>query len=125
MRIAAIWLAMAAAGCAAPPPLASGNAPIPEIAGRTAGAPQRCVRLERHEPLRVAAPHALVYGRGRTVWLNPVPRCAALKATDTLVTEPLGTQLCAGDVVRTFGPISRIAGPTCRLGEFIPYTLPR
>jgi hypothetical protein len=117
----AIASAVLLAGCTAPGPAAT-TAAVPELTGRTAGAPQRCIRLERHEPLRVAGPHTLAYGRGRRVWINAVPECAAFKHSDVLVTDPIGTQLCRGDLVRSLDAASRIPGPVCRIGDFIPYT---
>ena len=113
--------ALLLAGCAPYGP-AGQTAAISELTGRTAGPAQRCVRIDRHEPIRVAAPNTLVYGRGRTIWVNAVPNCAPFKYSDILVTEPIGTQYCRGDLVKSFDASSRIPGPTCRLGDFIPYT---
>jgi hypothetical protein len=39
-----------------------------------------------------------------------------------LVVEPIGAQYCRGDRVRTMDPVSRIPGPACTLGDFIPYS---
>ena len=110
------------AGCTAAPPPSATAAAIPELTGRAAGAPQRCVQIEQREALRVAGPQDLIYGTGRTVWLNKVPACSALRRTDILVLEPIGSRYCAGDVVRTRDPVSKLPGPGCRLGEFIPFT---
>ena len=41
-----------------------------------------------------------------------------------LVTEPTGSQYCRGDIVRTFDRSSRIPGPACILGDFVPYRRP-
>jgi len=38
------------------------------------------------------------------------------------VTEPIGSQYCRGDIVRSFDRQSRIPGPACILGDFVPYT---
>lgn len=123
MRSAIIGLAVLFSGCAAPPPPAS-SAAIPELAGRTAGTPQRCITFNRQEGLHVAGPHTLAYRDGRTIWVNSVPGCAALRYSDILVTEPMGTQYCSGDIVKTRDNSSFIPGPSCRLNEFVPYTKP-
>ena len=121
-RLLAIGLSATLAGCNAPPPAGPVNAPIAELAGRTAGPPQRCVSLEPNESLRIAGPNAFLYGAGRTIWLNVPPGdCRGLRESDVLVTEPLG-QHCRGDLVRSIDRYSKIPGPSCRLGDFIPYT---
>ena len=124
MRIVLLGLSVVLAGCTAPPPASvPANAPISEIAGRTAGPAQRCVKLVPNESLRIVNPNAVLYGAGRTVWLNRPPgNCAGLREVDVLVTEPINGQLCSGDLVRSFDRYSRIPGPSCRLGEFVPYT---
>lgn len=72
--------------------------------------------------MRIVSPNAFLYGAGRTVWLNVPPGdCGGLRDSDVLVTEPLG-QYCRGDLVRSIDRYSKIPGPTCRLGDFIPYT---
>lgn len=124
MRIVTLGLTGFLAGCAAPPPPSvPTNAPMSEIAGRTAGQARRCVQLVPNESLRIVSPNALLYGAGRTVWLNRPPGdCRGLRESDVLVTEPINGQHCSGDLVRSFDRYSRIPGPSCRLGEFVPYT---
>jgi hypothetical protein len=120
MKLAALGV-VALAACAAPPAGPSDQV-ISELAGRTAGPPQRCVNLDRNESLRIAGPNAFLYGAGRTVWLNVPPGgCPGLRESDVLVTEPLG-QHCRGDLVRSIDRYSKIPGPSCRLGDFVPYT---
>src|SRR5918996_834613 len=100
MRIFVFGLAAALAGCTVPPP-APGSTAIPELAGRIAGAPQRCVTFQTGEALQIAGPQTLTYRAGRTIWVNSVPQCSTLRHTDILVLEPVGTQYCRGDFVRT------------------------
>jgi hypothetical protein len=109
------------AGCTAPPPTQT-TASIPELSGRIAGTPQRCITFEQGESLRIAGPHSLVYGNGRVVYLNPVPQCSTLRSSDVLVLEPIGSRYCRGDFVRTRDSVSGLPGPGCRLGDFVPYT---
>jgi hypothetical protein len=43
---------------------------------------------------------------------------------DILVTYPIGSQYCRGDITRTIDRISRMPGPGCVLGDFVPYRRP-
>jgi len=123
MKVIPVLLAAALAGCTAPPPSAS-SAAIPELAGRTAGAPARCVTFGRADGLHIAGPHTLTFRDGPTIWVNNVPECSTLRTSDILVTEPFGTQYCSGDIVKTRDNVSFIPGPSCRLNDFVPYTKP-
>ena len=122
-RIATIGLSAILAGCAPQSPLAP-NSPIPELAGRTAGPPQRCVTFQPNDGLHIAGPHTLTYRDGRTLWVNSVPNCSPLRDSDVLVIEPVGTQYCSGDIIRTRDNVSFIPGPSCRLNDFVPYRKP-
>ena len=112
-----------AAGCApAAPP--SNVAPSAELAGRIAGAPQNCVPVRAGASLRVIDSDTIIYGTGRTVWLNELPsECPGLRPLDPLIVEPTsGSQYCRGDRIREFEPVTRVPGPVCVLGDFVPYT---
>ncbi|GAA3889310.1 hypothetical protein GCM10022276_05520 [Sphingomonas limnosediminicola] len=93
------------------------------LAGRTAGPPERCVLIQPTEAMRVSQsdPHALLYGRGRTIWLNRLAGQCSLNATYTLVTESIGSSYCRGDRVRSFDNFTHIPGNSCILGDFVPY----
>lgn len=114
-------LALVVGSCAAPQPEPS-RAPV-ELAGRSAGPPERCVLIQQSESLRVSDTdrHTLIYGSGRRLWANRLgPQCG-FGLDDVLVTEPLGSYYCRGDLVRSFDRLSRIPGPACVLGDFVPY----
>ncbi|MCA1602635.1 MAG: hypothetical protein LC776_13645 [Acidobacteria bacterium] len=114
-------IAVAAVACAPTAPAPS-TSPIAELAGRTAGAPQRCVLIEQAEGLRLGDSHTILYGRGGTVWVNRLAsNCAGLDRSYVLAVEPVGSQHCRGDLVRSFEPISRTPGPACILADFVPY----
>jgi hypothetical protein len=119
MRPATITLAILASACTSAPPASPTD--IPELAGRIAGAPQRCVTFRQGESLHIAGPHTLTYRDGRTLWVNAVPSCSPLRFSDILVTEPVGAQYCSGDIIRTRDNVSLIPGPSCRLNDFVPY----
>lgn len=119
-RIAA--LALVLGSCAAPQPEAEQHGPGREVAGRTAGAVKRCVLIEPSQSLRTAENdrHTLVYGSGRTIWVNHLGSCG-FGSDDLLITEPIGSYYCRGDLVRSIDRLSRIPGPACVLGDFVPY----
>ena len=120
MRSALIPLAFALAAFAAPQP-----ASVPsELAGRTAGAPQRCTLIQAGEAFRVSDTdrRILLYGKGRTIWANRVAPACEINVSDILVTDPIGPYYCRGDLVRSFDRINRVPGAACKLGEFVPYT---
>jgi hypothetical protein len=120
-------LALALASCAPPPPAGQQQGAAEELVGRAAGAPQRCVSISAQQSLRVSESdsHLLVYGDGRTIWANPLGPHCSFRRDDVLVTEPVGSFYCRGDIVRSFDRISHIPGPACVFGDFIPYNRPR
>lgn len=125
MRRFGIILLMALPGCAAPAPNAAPTAePVQELIGRIAGAPQRCVPIERSEGLRIDSgnPATILYGRNKIIWVNRVAGGCAFKYGDTLVAEPVRGSFCRGDLVRSFDPVSKVPGATCIFDDFIPYT---
>jgi hypothetical protein len=121
LPIAAAVLVLAA--CAAPPAGPEPQQPAAELAGYAPGAPVNCVSTEQLQGLRLSDTnrHVLLYGTGAKIWANPVGSCGYGR-DDVLVTEPFGSQICRGDIVRSFDRLSRIPGPACVLGDFIPYT---
>jgi hypothetical protein len=117
-------LAMLALGsCAPPTPVAQQQGPALELAGRVAGTAERCVTILPQQSLRIADGdrHLLLYGNGRTIWANHLGQCT-FGTDDVLVTEPVGSSYCRGDIVRSFDRFSRIPGPACVLSDFVPYS---
>ena len=98
------------------------SAPIAELAGRTAGPPRRCIPIQRTEGLRLGGERVILYGGGRTLWVNRLGEdCMGMNRNDILVVEPVGGSYCQGDRVRSVDPVSRLPGPGCILGDFVPY----
>lgn len=122
MRITLIATLAVLASCAALP---QDSAPRPaiELIGRTAGSAQRCVQIDQGQSLRVSDTdrHMLLYGNGHLVWANRLSASCGFSSSDTLVTEPIGSYYCRGDLVRSFDQFTKIPGPTCVLGDFVPY----
>ena len=112
----------ALAACAAPPQTTSQEGPSQEMAGRSMGTPERCVQIVQSEALRVSDtdPRTLVYGSGKTIWVNHVGCGFALN--DVLISEPIGSSYCRGDMIRSFDRATHTQASACPLGDFIPYT---
>jgi hypothetical protein len=123
MRFTAFLGTLLIAGCTAPEPIQSAQKPR-ELAGRSAGAPQRCVLIEPTEALHVSDNdrHTLLYGNGRTIWANSLGPGCGFSNNDLLVSEPIGSYYCRGDLVRSFDRSSRIPATSCVIGNFVPYT---
>jgi len=121
MKPPAVLFVVALASCTAPPPPQPQGPPL-ELAGRTAGLPQNCVTTTQLDVLRPSenAPHVMLYGSGRTIWANNLGSCR-FGYDDILVMQLYGSQLCRGDIVRSLDRLSRIPGPACVLGDFVPY----
>jgi len=121
-------VALAVASCAAPPPGAQQQqSPPVELAGlAAAGPPARCVTINPIQSLQVSDTnrHVLLFRDGRTIYANYLAPYCSIGRDDVLVTEPTGSQYCRGDIVRTFDRSSRIPGPACILGDFVPYRRP-
>ena len=123
MRFIALLGVMLIAGCAAPEPTQDPQQPR-ELAGRSAGVPQRCVLIEPTEALHVSDSdrHTLLYGNGRTIWANSLGPGCGFNNNDVLVSEPIGSYYCRGELVRSFDRFSRIPASSCVIGNFVPYT---
>ena len=123
VRLALISTLAVVASCAALPQ-DSATRPAVELVGRTAGAAQRCVLLDQSQSLRVSDTdrHMLLYGNGHVIWANRLSASCGFSSSDTLVTEPIGSYYCRGDLVRSFDRFTKIPGPACVLGDFVPFT---
>ena len=114
-------------GSCAPAPLTGqAQAPAVELAGLVAGPAKRCVSITSLESLRVSEndPHLLVYGNSPTIYANPLGPHCSFRRDDVLVMQPTSSEYCRGDLVRSFDRYSKIPGPSCVLGDFIPYAHP-
>lgn len=95
-----------------------------ELAGRTPGAPVRCLANYRTDQIQIIDQWTILYRDGRTVYVqNPQGGCRGLGMGYTLVTRPLGVnQTCEGDLNRLVDLRTGSFGGTCIFGPFIPYT---
>jgi hypothetical protein len=120
-----IAAAATVASCSRPvsPPT---DATAQALAGRVAGPVQTCVTTNPAENLHVLDPQNVAYGYGRTVYVNRLrAACPAISQFNTLIVEgSTGGQYCRGDRVRGLEPGSTIPGPSCNLGDWVPYRQP-
>ena len=124
----ALLPALALAGCAASndfPDMRQRAELATMLAGRSAGPAQQCVSAFPTQSLQVVDSTTIVYGSGRTLWVNRLAGpCPGLRPNETVIVEVHGSQYCRGDFVRGLTPGSTIPGPLCPLGDFTPYRLP-
>ena len=113
------------AGCSRPvmPP---GSGFAEAVAGRVAGAPQICIPVTPAENLHAVDAQTIAYGFGRTIFINRLASpCPGLGETNTIIVEANpGNRYCRGDRVRGLETGAIIPGPSCNLGDWVPYRLP-
>jgi len=97
---------------------------IPEVLGRTAGKPQRCVAVEAGRLFSTANsnPQVLLYDDGKTIWVSRLNADCSFDGGQTVVPDETASYYCNGDFVRggsrvTLNPV----GGRCVIGNFTPY----
>lgn len=125
------WIAAATAACAAlsaPAAVAkekkSGEEKLAELLeGREAGEPKSCISdFGSRGDLRVIDGTALVYGRGRTIYVNRTRHPDHIDDDEVLVTRRYGSQICKQDIVTTIDRFSGFYSGNVFLTDFVPYT---
>jgi len=121
MRGLPIIILLALGSCTRPvAPSSSGLSNI--LAGRTAGPPQSCILTRSDFSLHAVDQTTLTYGSGSTVYVNRLGPCPGLRELSTIIVVSASSgQYCRGDRIRANEPGSIIPGPTCNLGDWIPY----
>ena len=122
MRITLLLFIAILGSCAVSPP-ESGPREVMELSGRAPGPPQRCVVTQQTQALRLSATdsHTLLYGNGKVIWANRLGPGCGFSSSAILITEPIGSYYCRGDLVRSFDRFTKIRGPACILSDFVPY----
>ena len=128
MRHAAI-LFLGLFGCAAVPQDPAGPAEdslARALDGRVAGAAARCIPVATSiRSLAAIERRAIVYRQGQTVWVNRLSEeCPGFHPIDTLIVEARSGRYCRDDLIRAATRASSIPGPSCVLGEWVPYRNP-
>ena len=125
MRIVAL-AALAAALVAGPSVAAerlTGEAKLAKmLEGRVAGEPKSCINTFVNRDSTVIDDTAVVYGRGRTIWVNRTAHPQDLDDSDAMLVRMYGSQLCRQDIVTTFDTSTGMYTGNVFLTEFVPYT---
>lgn len=96
------------------------------LAGRVAGKPVSCVSLNQLGPSQTVDRTAIIYGQGRTLYLNRLPNgCPGLTRFTFPVVKTSLSQLCSSDIITLVDQGSHMTAGSCGLGEFVPYTKPK
>lgn len=93
------------------------------LEGRVAGEPTSCIRTPPNDRVRVIDDTAIVYVRGKTIYVNRTSRPSDIDDRDTMVIRRFsGSQLCKTDTVTTIDRGSQMFSGVIFLSEFVPYT---
>ena len=119
-------------GCAAsdtastPAPLTEKQAKQVEelLGGKVAGKPQQCLDSFRNSnAIRVSDDFLIYRVSSKLVYRNELrSSCPGLADDDDIIViRNFGSGHCSGDLFQLVDRYSGIPGPTCVLGEFVPY----
>jgi hypothetical protein len=127
-RIATLLLAGLAAGCMA------SDQPVElseraqqrfdeALAGRSPGPAVTCVPQRGLRNTRTIGDGVMLFeGPGDVLWVNrPAGGCPTLALGRAFRTRTPSSQLCRGDIVTVFDPVSGAEFAGCSLGDFTPY----
>lgn len=126
MKKAAIALLTATALLAGPAieakPRISGEEKLAKLLeGREAGKPSDCISFSQSRDARVIDKTAIVYGSGRTIWVNRPVNADDLDDDDVMVTKTSLSQLCRLETVRMHDRSQFFFTGFVGLNEFVPY----
>jgi hypothetical protein len=124
MRSLVLLILAGLLGCSRPvvPP---GAVLAQTLAGSTAGRPQDCVPVQSTSNLRVIDAATLGYGSGSTIYVNRLAGpCPGARELSTNIVEDHGSTYCRCDHFRAVEVAGSIPGPTCALGDWVPYRRP-
>jgi hypothetical protein len=126
-KLALSLMAVAAVGLAAGPTTArerlTGQERLAKLLeGRVAGQPQSCISTMVNRDSQVIDRTAVVYGRGRTIWVNVPQNARDLDDNDAMLIRMYGSQICRQDIVTTFDTSSGMYTGNVFLSDFVPYT---
>ena len=133
--IAAIALPLALGACAAGQRSAEAEALTPDqlalldrhLGGKVAGEPVSCLPSRTSDQtIRVSDPVLLYRASGRLVYKNELRgRCPGLaRDNDIIVSRVHGAGPCRGDIITLVDRATGMQGPSCVLGDFVPYRTP-
>ena len=96
-----------------------------EVDGRLAGAAVKCVDVGFTRDVRIVDDVAILYDQGRTIYVNrPLVGRGILDDSHVIVSKPLFSRLCKGDILQMRDSVSGMPVGSVRLEEFVPYRRP-
>jgi hypothetical protein len=123
-RIAILAFALLSAYSASPRPASVAPTKVAELAGRTAGKPQRCLGAQSIQLFTTSAsdPHVLLYDDGKTIWVSQLDASCEFGPSETIIPTSAEPYYCRGDFVRQGSRVQlNPFGRSCVLGDFTPY----
>lgn len=93
------------------------------LAGRSAGPEVSCIPRRDVRDTRTIGDGAMLFeSAGDVVYVNRPPGgCPTLRFGRAFRTTSTISQLCRGDIVTVFDPVSGVEFAGCSLGDFTPY----
>jgi len=91
------------------------------LEGRVAGRPVDCITLMDSRDQQVIDKTAIVYGTGRTIWVNRPMNARDLDRDDVMVSDVRTSQVCKLDVVRLHDRSGGWYRGFVGLEQFVPY----
>jgi len=93
------------------------------LEGRVAGEPVRCIRDHPNQPMRIIDKTAIVYGRGKTIYVQRTRNPEDIDDDDTLVIYKTdASRLCRLDHINTIDRVTGFYTGNLIFEDFIPYT---
>lgn len=92
------------------------------LEGRVAGRPVDCLTQAQRDNVEIIDKTALIYGSGRTIYVNRPRYPNSLDSDAILVTRLHSSQLCKLDLVRLRDRTSNMSSGFVTLEQFVPYT---
>ena len=93
------------------------------LEGREAGEPRSCIHTRPNERMRVIDDTAIVFGSGKTIYVNRTAHPEDIDDRDTMVIRRFsGSQLCRQDIITTIDRGSHMFTGNIFLSDFVPYT---
>lgn len=129
-KFVALALAVLTAGCMAERPMQMGDARTQtrlaeELQGRVqAGPPQSCVQQRNLRGNESAGEGAIIFRGtvGDLIYVNRPPGgCPEIGSGRAIKVRTTQTQICRGDIIEVFDPVTGFSFGGCGLGEFTPY----
>lgn len=115
--------ALALTGTAQAKPRLTGEEQLAKLLeGREAGKPVSCLPLYQTQDVQVIDGTALVYGSGRTIYVNRTDYPKNLDSDDILVSKHHTSQACRLDMIRLKDRFSHTFTGFVSLTDFVPYT---